>query len=44
MSREYETRIRWQEEQKRARRQREELNKDRVRSQTAEFLTGYKKG
>ncbi|WP_172200123.1 hypothetical protein [Campylobacter sp. RM16188] len=43
MSREYETRIRWQEEQERARRKREELNKDRVRSQTAKFLTGYKK-
>lgn len=42
MSREFEARIRWQEEQEKARRQREELNKERVRKQTAEFLTRYK--
>ena len=42
MSKEFEARIRWQEEQEKARRQREELNKERVRKQTAEFLTRYK--
>lgn len=42
MSREFEAKIRWQEEQEKARRQREELNKERVRNQTAEFLTKYK--